>query len=302
MKTAIFTVLLVLLQISGYGQAVSKYGSTSTVVTVLSQVERDALAAPADGLIIYCSDCENVGLQSYSIAGPSWIPSNSAQNIENVLIEGNNANGRDLVNTGKIGIGIATPNVQSSLEIATPLPVIFPAMNQQEINSIAEPVEGMVQFNETVHKLQVYAKQTTNTSILNELYIGAELSNSDIFQEIISPIDGQITAIELLLKNGRDYPGPQQISYDFDQFWTVPEYNSFTWFTMQLDNSIPVTAGQSKLLRFFYAFQFTFATNSNYPNGSCSQATNSTPSPQDDVAFRVHIQPNSNTDGWQNMH
>ena len=53
---------------------------------------------------------------------------------------------------------------------------------------------------------------------------------------------------------------------------------------------------------FEHLSQFTFATNSNYPNGSCMQAPSSTPSPQDDVVFRVYIQPIAGSFGWQNMH
>jgi len=41
-----------------------------------------------------------------------------------------------------------------------------------------------------------------------------------------------------------------------------------------------------------------FATNSNYPNGSgCCFASG-----DDDLLFRVHIQPNPGSFGWQNMH
>jgi hypothetical protein len=90
---------------------------------------------------------------------------NELQNLEQVLVVGNDANGNNLVNTGKIGIGTATPNAESSMEIATALPVIFPSMTQAEVNGIVTPVEGMVQFNTDAHKLQVYAMLTDNASM-----------------------------------------------------------------------------------------------------------------------------------------
>ena len=229
---------------------------------------------------------------------------NESQTIEQVLVLGNDANGNDLIDTGQIGIGTATPNTESSMEIATPLPVIFPSMTQNEINAIATPVEGMVQFNEDAHKLQVYAMLTDNADIFNEIYSGSELTDEFcIDQSIVSPIDGQIVAIELLLKDGIYGPGPHIIDFfgaGFEQF-TIPSYSSFTWFTFNLATPISVNAGGTKSLNFCRAQETTFATNSNYPNGECFQAGFSTPSAQDDLVFRVHIQPNPGSFGWQNM-
>jgi hypothetical protein len=229
---------------------------------------------------------------------------NESQTFEQVLVVGNDANGNDLINTGQIVIGTATPNTESSMEIATPLPVIFPSMTQNEVNAIVTPVEGMVQFNTDARKLQVYAMLTDNAEIFNEIYSGSELSDEFCIDQIItSPIDGQIIAIELLLKDGIYGPGPHNIDFlgaGLEQF-TIPSYSSFTWFTFNLATPIPVNAGGQRFLTFCAALETTFATNSNYPNGQCFQAGNSTPSAQDDLVFRVHIQPNPGSFGWQNM-
>lgn len=229
---------------------------------------------------------------------------NESQTFEQVLVVGNDANGNDLINTGQIVIGTATPNTESSMEIATPLPVIFPSMTQNEVNAIVTPVEGMVQFNTDARKLQVYAMLTDNAEIFNEIYSGSELSDEFCLdQTITSPIDGQIVAIELLLKDGIYGPGPHNIDFfgpGFEQF-TIPSFSSFTWFTFNLATPIPVNAGGQKFLSFCNALETTFATNSNYPNGQCVRAGNSTPSAQDDLVFRVHIQPTPGSFGWQNM-
>ena len=264
------------------------------------------------------TETDPTGGSMYTITGTSQLLSvpyalhaktaeavtNESQTIEQVLVLGNDANGNDIINTGQIGVGTATPNTESSMEIATPLPVIFPSMTQNEVNAIATPVEGMVQFNTDARKLQVYAMLTDNAEIFNEIYSGSELSNEFCIDQIItSPIDGQIVAIELLLKDGIFGPGPHNIDFrgfGFEQF-IIPSYLSFTWFTFNLATPIPVNAGGQRFLTFCAAFETTFATNSNYPNGQCFQAGGSTPSAQDDLVFRVHIQPNPGSFGWQNM-
>ena len=234
----------------------------------------------------------------------SWVNQTQAQNIEQVLTVGNDANGKDLVNTGKIAIGTATPNAQASMEIATALPVIFPQMTQTQVNALT-PVEGMVQFNKDAHKLQVYAMLTDNAEVFNEIYSGSSLTDEFCIDQLFSsPIDGQIVAIELLLKDGIHGPGPHNIDFlgaSFETF-TIPSFSEFTWFTFNLANPISVNAGGTTSFTLCMASRNTFATNNNYPNGRCPQAGVSTPSAQDDLVFRIHIQPNPGSFGWQNMH
>lgn len=225
--------------------------------------------------------------------------SNEIQNLEQVLIVGNDANGNNLVNTGKIGIGTATPNPESSMEIATALPVIFPSMTQAQVNSIVTPVEGMVQFNTDAHKLQVYAMLTDNASIMNEIFVGNESGPFRFIldQSFTSPIDGQVIAVELFMKDA--FVGAFPLIDIMGQgTYTVPNYNSWTWHTFVLNSPIPVTNGGNFMLSFIGpgVDERTFGVNSNYPNGSgCCFG-------DDDLMFRVHIQPNPGAFGWQNMH
>jgi len=224
---------------------------------------------------------------------------NELQNIEQVLVVGNDANGNNIVNTGQIGIGTATPNPESSMEIATALPVIFPSMTQAEVDAILTPVEGMVQFNTDAHKLQVYAMITDNASIMNEIFVGNESGPFSFIldQSFTSPIDGQVIAVELFMKDafGGAFP---DIDFIGQGIYTVPNYNSWTWHTFVLNNPIPVTNGGNFMLSFIGpgVDERTFGVNSNYPNGSgCCFG-------DDDLMFRVHIQPNPGAFGWQNMH
>ena len=222
-----------------------------------------------------------------------------------VLVVGNDAGGNSIVNTGQIGIGTITPNTESSMEISTPLPVIFPSMTQAEVNGIVTPVEGMVQFNTDMRKLQVYAMLTDNGEVFNEIYAGSGLSNEFCIDQVItSPIAGQIIAIELLLKDGPGQTGSSTIDFfgASPESFIIPSYSSFTWFTFNLASPMPVSAGVTTVLQFCRADEWTFATNSNYPNGSCFKAIFSSPSSQDDLVFRVYIQPLAGSFGWQNMH
>ena len=223
----------------------------------------------------------------------------SPQNLEQVLVVGNNANGLNVVNTGTIGVGTATPNTSASIEIATALPIIFPRMNQSQINALT-PVEGMVQYNTDAKKLQVYGMLTDNAEVLNEIYIGNESGPFGFIvdQSFSSPIDGQVIAVELMFKDAMG--GFPEIDFMGQGMYTVPSYSQFTWHTFILTNPIPVSAGQINGFGFIGpgVDMRSFATNSNYPNGNgcCFGGSD------DDLLFRVHIQPVPGSFGWQNLH
>jgi hypothetical protein len=207
---------------------------------------------------------------------------------------GNNANGKSLLNTGKIGIGTATPNASFSMEIKTALPVIFPSMTQVEVNAIT-PVEGMVHYNTDAHKLQVYGMITDNADILNEIYTGTSSGIFALaFQSFTPPISGYVVAIEVLIKN--DSPAADSARFQ-GNYVNVPANSSFYWLTTTLTGSqqIPVLAGQTSFFD-IRAHESELATNSFYPNGSacCFPGAN-------DILFRVHIQPTPGSYGWQNM-
>ena len=229
--------------------------------------------------------------------GPAGIA--STQNLQQVLTNGNNANALNIVNTGKIGIGTATPSASSSIEIATALPIIFPRMTQSQINALT-PTEGMVQYNTDAKKLQVYGMLTDNAKVLNEIYIGNESGtvNFSINQSFSSPINGQVIAVELMLKNPSSVPYVPTIDFMGQGAYTIPNYSQLTWHTFILTSPVNVVAGG--LTSFSFSgpgvLYRSFATNSNYPNGSgcCFGGDN-------DVLFRVHIQPLPGSFGWQNL-
>ncbi len=224
---------------------------------------------------------------------------NEIQNLEQVLVNGNDADGNNIVNTGKIGIGTATPNAQASMEIATALPVIFPQMTQTQVNAITSPVPGMVQYNTTINKLQVYSNQDVQSMIANELYSGTESGNGPHFQSVLPGVTGNIVAVEVLVRQDGPYFG----FCDFEiagQFFSLPisNYTSLTWHTFYLPTPVPVTSGNQFMMFFDFmgSWELSFATNSNYLDGSgCCF------SDQNDMLFRVHIETPGGL-SWVNMH
>jgi hypothetical protein len=159
----------------------------------------------------------------------------------------------------------------------------------------------MVVYNTSAKKLQVYAENTTNQSILNEVFTGTYANTFLLDNFFTSPIDGQVVAFEVLVKDYFPSPYPN-IFISGQGIYNVPSYTSWTWHTFVLNNPIPVTNGGP--------FNITmdgpgvsdrfFATNTFYPNGQimcCSYGP-----PGEDLLFRVHIQPTPGTFSWQNMH
>src|SRR5690606_31986294 len=77
--------------------------------------------------------------------------------------------------------------------------------------------------------------------------------------------------------------------------YVVPDYTSWTWHTFVLSVPVQVVNGGPFSIDLFSPF-LQLATNSFYPGGSgCCSA-------EDDLLFRVHIQPEPGTFSWQNMH
>ena len=247
------------------------------------------------GNIVTLSD----GGGSINIVDADADATNELQEIKQVLTIGNDANGINIVNTGKIGIGTATPNAQASIEIATALPVIFPQMTQTQVNAITSPVPGMVQYNTTINKLQVYSNQDVQSMIANELYSGTESGRGMHSQSVLPGVTGNIVAVEVLVRQDGPWFGNCNF-YIAGQFFSLPisNYTSLTWHTFYLPTPVPVTSGNLFNMDFtnMGSYELSFATNNSYLDGSgcCFPG-------QDDILFRIHIEtPGGMT--WVNMH
>ena len=138
-------------------------------------------------------------------AGASGVPYTGASGAVDLGVHDLAAGGITIAQGGgKIGFGTASPNAQSSLDIATPLPVVFPKMDQTQINAVTNPSLAMMQFNTTANKVQVYKEiNSSTTTVFGNSTVGNSatcLSGSGElwFRPTIS---GTITQIELNAAN-----------------------------------------------------------------------------------------------------
>lgn len=137
-------------------------------------------------------------------SGSSSSSSSSSQSVvdltTNQTVGGVKTFSSDLSVSAKLGLGTATPNAESSLDIATALPLILPKMNQSQISAISAPVASMLQFNTTSKKMQVYKESIASTSSVfgnSTLSTGATCLRGSGELWFRPTISGTITQIEL---------------------------------------------------------------------------------------------------------
>jgi hypothetical protein len=85
-------------------------------------------------------------------------PQNELQDIANVLDKGNNADGKNIVSLGKIGVGTSEPVPGAAVEISSATgALLLPRMTTSQRNSVT-PVKGMLIYNTDTDKFQGYAR------------------------------------------------------------------------------------------------------------------------------------------------
>jgi hypothetical protein len=139
-----------------------------------------------------------------SVSTSGGSSSSSSQSVvdltTNQTIGGIKTFSSDLSISGKLGVGTATPNSESSVDIATALPLILPKMDQSQISAISAPVASMLQFNTTSKKMQVYKESIGSTSSVfgnTTLSTGATCLRGSGELWFRPTITGTITQIEL---------------------------------------------------------------------------------------------------------
>jgi len=90
---------------------------------------------------------------------------NELQNVEQVLVVGNDANSNDIVNIGKIGIGIGTPHDSAALDItSTTGGLLSPRMITAQRDAISSAAKGLIVFNTTLNMLQINEGDSTTAN------------------------------------------------------------------------------------------------------------------------------------------
>ncbi len=191
-------------------------------------------------------------------------------------------------------------------------PFLPTKLNQSQINSLTGVEEGMVVYNTSTRKLQIFSVGNTDTT--NELYSGNfSTGRDDITQTFVPQVSGSVYAFQFFAKRANssgmsphlfvDYPGGTQY-VDLPGLTTSGE-----WITINLPSPITVVAGNSYNFTLWSGplcfGELILGTNSNYSNGSIinsfpcggsSSALNG-----DDLMFRVLITPSSTTAYWLNL-
>jgi len=176
-------------------------------------------------------------------------PENEIQDLQGVLSESNNANGTAIVNTGTIAVGTESPHAETSVDVSTPLPILLPRMTQEEIDAIANPVVGMLQYNMTESSVQVYQNTEGSSSIANTNVSGGATCMTSGPMYFTPSESGDLTEIQLFSHGGGE-TASLVVGQDYcDQATELGNSNSVSmtagWNTFSFSQPIEVVQGQS---------------------------------------------------------
>ena len=137
------------------------------------------------------------------------------------------ANGADInYNTGKVGIGTPTPNASSILDLtSTTLGFLPPRMTTAQRDLIPLPASGLVIFNTTTNKLNVYANNTWNAINYANKYSISETDSGEVW------IDGK-TIFQ------RTFTGTTLANYSDHTLFTVTGATSIVDYEGFVDQSV----------------------------------------------------------------
>ena len=152
------------------------------------------------------------GGTAYSVMGTSQLmsvpyalyakTSGSTQNLQQVLVNGNNANGNNLVNTGTIGVGTATPNASAAIDItSTTGSLLLPRMTTSQRNNLTA-AEGMMIYNTTEMQYQGYGYETgAGTSAVDQVQLNFDNASMepDMSQSFTAGVSGILSSARILL-------------------------------------------------------------------------------------------------------
>ncbi len=250
---------------------------------------------------------------------------NELQTLSNVLIQGNDAGGAFILNTGTIGIGTDLPNVSSSIDAsASGMPILFPNMTQADIDAISNPSYGMVAYNTDESKMQAYVTQSLpETNTLIEPEAGATIvspggtrslegnaawfiPDSDGFVTQISvrvvSFDGPSPALQIregLVEDCQFDGGGTLLGTSNGIVPTVDQYNTWTFPT-----PVAVSAGITYYIRSTPRITTNSMSNSSVSNYGFMQHTpGDCTNDATDLAIEITINhPASTQDAWVDLH
>ncbi len=209
-----------------------------------------------------------------------------------------------------MAIGTPSINPSASLEIQSTSGAFLPPRMTTSQRDALTAQEGMILYNTSIKKLQVYSDNINQYQLDNDIYSGSETGIQwSVVQTFTAPIDGVVIAIEFYLKT-LSYTG-QPLYLNVDNLTTnqynwasfvVPNYGSFTWHNFVLPFSTSAVAGNTVRIRLDAGPQpqmdVSFSTNTDYPGGT---GTWSGSVGADDIMFKILIQSSTGLQ-WMNLY
>ena len=272
----------------------------------------------------------NDGISSVGAVATTATP--NAASVTNGIL---NLAPADATNAGIVSTGTQTfagdKTFSSGLTVTTK-PFLPTKLTANQISALTTVEEGMVVYNTTQQKLQVYSKQE-GTDPINETFVGTYTNGADfIFQSFVAPVSGTVTAIELYtadlsnsgmggafgayisLRMGKTDTEAQMSMSNGTWFSGMGMSSQLTsspqWVTLTLSTPLSVVGGGSYGFRVnasslcsggMMGFQgHVLAVNNSYPNGSAyfdntpfASSCGSKILNGDDLLFKVRITPNA---------
>lgn len=180
-------------------------------------------------------------------------------------------------------------------------PVVLVKMTQAAIDTLSAE-EGMIVYNTTTHKAQVYTEVKNTGSINNTIDSGTFANAIGYNQTFMPTVSGSIISVELYIKNhGATTSDSLLFSMPgYSQNVKVDSSASFRWVKITLNKPQSVTkdVSSSFAINSYGASDRDIATNKNYANGQgcCWSATDS------DLLFKITIQPTKGNLGWADLY
>jgi len=179
-------------------------------------------------------------------------PQNELQDFANVLDKGNNANGKNIISLGKIGVGTSDPVSGAAVDISSATgALLLPRMTTSQRNSVA-PVKGMLIYNTDTDKFQGYSRDSISKIDQQHLTIN-NAGGENRAQSFTAGESGKLIGVEIPLitynnlfqiniaiRDGAGTAGTILHSQTF----AIPATPVWTWYSFNI-TGVNVIAGNS---------------------------------------------------------
>ena len=164
-------------------------------------------------------------------------------------------------NGTSVGIGTNSPNGNAILDlVSTSKGVMLPRLTEAQRNAIGSPTEGLLVYNSTAGKAQIYAKASKAERIDISYYAGiSSTGEDDAWQAFTPTVSGYLSKIILSQRNPRQDPSTDSYEVELKVYSGVTGNNgaSLTGGTVIAYSSIiiPAVSSPAPWLNVDYLFE-----------------------------------------------